>query len=69
LSLEVIESEVLNELRRVMAVKKYSKWEISDGELMHIVGPEVALDIIQARQITEESIRRTINEYKAGLRR
>lgn len=64
---EAIESGVLSELRKMLAVKQYSKGEITDRELMEAVGPETALAIIQAKQVTEESIGRLINEYQAGV--
>ena len=64
---EAIESGVLSELRKMLAVKQYSKGEITNRELMDAVGPETALVIIQARQVTEESIGRLIGEYQAGV--
>jgi hypothetical protein len=64
---EAIESGVLNELRKMLAVKRYSEGEISDRKLMEAVGPETALSIIQAKQVTEESIGRLISEYQAGV--
>ena len=64
---EAIESGVLSELRKMLAVKQYSKGEITNRELMEAVGPETALVIIQARQVTEESIGRLIGEYQAGV--
>jgi len=47
----------------MLAVKRYSKGEITDRKLMEAVGPETALSIIQAKQVTEESIGRLISEY------
>ena len=64
---EAIESGVLNELRKMLAVKQYSKGEITDRKLMEAVGPEMALAIIQAKQVTEESLGRLIGEYQAGV--
>jgi len=62
---EAIESELLSELRKMLAVKRYSEGEISARKLMEAVGPETALSIIQAKQVTEESIGRLISEYQA----
>lgn len=64
---EAIESGVLSELRKMLAVKRYSRGEITSRELMDVVGPETALAIIQAKQVTEESIGRLISEYQAGV--
>ena len=64
---EAIESGVLSELRKMLAVKRYSREEITDRELMEAVGPEPSLAIIQAKQVTEESIGRLISEYQAGV--
>lgn len=64
---EAIESGVLSELRKMLAVKRYSKGEITDKELTDAVGPETALAIIQAKQVTEESIGRLISEYQPGI--
>ena len=41
--------------------------KISERELVRILGPEKALNIIEAKKITEKSIKRVIDEYKAGL--
>ena len=43
---EAIESGVLSELRKMLAVKRYSRGEITSRELMDVVGPETALAII-----------------------
>jgi len=64
---EAIESGVLSELRKMLAVKRYSRGEITSRELMDVVGPETALAIIQAKQVIEESIGRLISEYQAGV--
>ena len=62
-----IEREVLNDLRRLKAVKEFSLGKISGRELIRLLGPEKALSIIEAKKITEESVKRAINEYKASL--
>ena len=64
---EVIEREVLNDLRKLKATKDFSDGKISERELVRILGPEKALNIIEAKKITEKSIKRAIDEYKAGL--
>lgn len=64
---KVIEREVLNDLRRLKAVKEFSLGKVSERELIRILGPEKALNIIEAKKITEESIKRAIDEYKASL--
>ena len=64
---KVIEREVLNDLRRLKAVKEFSLGKISEKELIRILGPEKALSVIEAKKITEGSIKRAINEYKASL--
>lgn len=64
---KVIEREVLNDLRRLKAVKEFSWGKVSERELVRILGPEKALNIIEAKKITEESIKRAIDEYKASL--
>ena len=63
---EVIEREVLNDLRKLKATKDFSAGKISERELVRIRGPEKALNIIEAKKITEKSIKRAIDEYKAG---
>jgi len=63
---EVIEREVLNDLRKLKATKDFSAGKISERELVRILGPEKALNIIEAKKITEKSIKRAIDEYKAG---
>lgn len=60
---KVIEREVLNELRRLKVVKEFSLGKVSEKELVRILGPEKALNIIEAKKITEESIKRAIDEY------
>ena len=64
---EVIEKEVLNDPRKLKATKDFSAGKISERELVRILGPEKALNIIEAKKITEKSIKRAIDEYKAGL--
>ena len=64
---EVIEREVLNDLRKLKATKDFSAGKISERELVRILGPEKALSIIEAKKITEKSIKRAIDAYKAGL--
>lgn len=64
---EVIEREVLNDLRKLKATKDFSVGKISERELVRILGPEKALNIIEAKKITEKSVKRAIDEYKAGL--
>jgi hypothetical protein len=64
---EVIEREVLNDLRKLKATKDFSTGKISERELVRILGPEKALSIIGAKKITEKSIKRAIDAYKAGL--
>ena len=64
---EVIEKEVLNDPRKLKATKDFSTGKISERELVRILGPEKALNIIEAKKITEKSIKRAIDEYKAGL--
>ena len=61
---EVIEREVLNDLRKLKATKDFSLGKISEKELIRILGPEKALNIIKAKKITEESIKRAIYVYK-----
>ena len=61
---EVIEKEVLNDLRKLKATKDFSAGKISERELVRILGPEKALNIIEAKKITEKSIKRAIDEYK-----
>lgn len=63
----VIEREVLNDLRRLKAVKEFSLGKISGRELIRLLGPEKALSIIEAKKITKESIKKVINDYKASL--
>ena len=63
---EVIEREVLNDLRKLKATKDFSAGKISERELVRILGPEKALDIIEAKKITEKSIKRAIDEQKEG---
>jgi hypothetical protein len=48
-------------------VKDFSSEKISEKELVRILGPEKALNIIEAKEITEKSIKRAINEYKTRL--
>lgn len=64
---EVMEREVLNDLRKLKATKDFSVGKISERDLVRILGPEKALSIIEAKKITEKSIKRTIDAYKAGL--
>ena len=64
---EVIEREVLNDRRKLKATKDFSTGKISERELVRILGPEKALNIIEAKKITEKSIKRARHEYKAGL--
>ena len=64
---KVIEREVLNDLRKLKVVKEFSLGKVSEKELVRILGPEKALNIIEAKKITEEIIKRAIDEYKASL--
>ena len=64
---EVMEREVLNDLRKLKATKDFSVGKISERDLLRILGPEKALSIIEAKKITEKSIKRAIDAYKAGL--
>ena len=64
---EVMEREVLNDLRKLKATKDFSVGKISERDLVRILGPEKALSIIEAKKITEKSIKRAIDAYKAGL--
>jgi len=54
---KVIEREVLNDLRRLKAVKEFSLGKVSEKELVRMLGPEKALNIIEAKKITKESIK------------
>ena len=63
---EVIEKEVLNDLRKLKATKDFSAGKISERELVRILGPEKALNIIEAKKITAKSIKRAIDEQKEG---
>ena len=54
---KVIEREVLNDLRRLKAIKEFSMGKVSEKELVRMLGPEKALNIIEAKKITEESIK------------
>jgi len=64
---EVLERAVLNDLRKLKATKDFSAGKISERDLVRILGPEKALSIIEAKKITEKSIKRAIDAYKAGL--
>jgi hypothetical protein len=64
---EVMERAVLNDLRKLKATKDFSAGKISEKDLVRILGPEKALSIIEAKKITEKSIKRAIDAYKAGL--
>ena len=63
---EAIEREVLNDLRKLKATKGFSAGKISERELVRILGPEKALNIIEAKEITEKSIKRAIDKQKEG---
>ena len=67
LSAEVIEKEVEHSLQKLSAIKDYASGKISKRDLIFIVGIEVASDIIQAKTLTENSIKRAIYEYKTSV--
>ena len=63
LNAEAIETEVRAELDKMAAVRRYARGEIADGELMALVGPEVALDMIEAKRIAQESVLRAFRDH------
>ncbi len=65
LSPEAIENQVRAELGRIAAVRRYARGEITDGELMTLVGPELALDMIETKRIAEESVLRAFRDHPA----